>query len=685
MAEADPAIVAGGDPLLPDPLLDASPLPFGAPAFDRIAAGDFLPALRVALDAAQAEIEGMATDPAEPSFDNTIAAMERAGAMLARVRRIFWTVSSAQSTPDIRAIEGEVAGLMTAHGTRIAHDPRLFARVDALWRARDTLDLDEAQGRLLRDSHRGFVDGGAALDAGDKARFAAIAQELSALSTRFGQNVLAANGAWTLRLDAADVAGLPEAMLAATARAAAAAGVEGHLLTLDRGEVEAFLAFSPRRDLRETVWRAFTTRADGGEHDNRPLVTAILALRQEKAALLGHASYADHVLADTMAATPAAAEALMMRVWTAALPQAAEEQATLQALADADAITLAAWDWRYYAERVRQDRYRLDGGAVRQHLTLDKVRGAAFAVAGRLYGLTFAPRPDLPGWHAGVDAWAVSDADGGHRGLLYTDYCARPEKHGGAWMGSLRVQEALDDRFTTPIVYTVANFAAAEPGAPVGLSIDEARTLFHEFGHALHGLLSDVRYPSQSGTAVSRDFVEFPSKLHEHWIVAPEVLATLGVPADLVAAIGSADAFGEGFATVEFLASALPDLALHRERAVEDPFAYAAALLARLGCPATIGPRHGLTHFTHVFDGGYASQYYSYLWAEVLDADAWEAFGAAGVFDPALAGRLRHEVLARGDTRDPMASYVAFRGREPDEGALLRARGLLPATSGNIV
>ncbi len=681
MAEADPHVGTGGDPLL-----DASPLPFGAPAFDRIAARDFLPALRVALDVADAEIEAIAGDSAAPSFDNTVAAMERAGAMLARVRRIFWTLSSAHSTPDIRAIESEVSALMTAHGTRVAHDPRLFARVHALWERRATPgldgDLDEAQMRLLRDSHRGFVDGGALLGAADKARFAAIAQELSALGTRFGQNVLAANGAWTLRLDAADAAGLPEAMLAATARAAAAAGVTGHLVTLDRGDVEAFLAFSPRRDLREAVWRAFTTRADGGEHDNRPIVTAILALRAEKAALLGHASYADHALADTMAETPDAAEALMMRVWHPALARAAEEQAVVQSLADADGIALAAWDWRFYAEQVRRDRYRLDGGAVRRFLTLDRVRDAAFAVAGRLYGLSFTPRPDLPVWHPTVAAWAVSDADGSHRGLVYTDYLARPEKHGGAWMGGLRVQEALDAP-VAPIVYMVANFVGGEPDAPAGLSIDEARTLFHEFGHALHGLLSDVRYPSQSGTAVSRDFVEFPSKLSEHWIVAPEVLATLDMPEPLIAAIGRADAFGEGFGTVEFLASAIPDLALHRERAATgvgaDPIAFAADLLARIGLPDTIAPRHGLTHFTHVFDGGYASQYYSYLWAEVLDADAWEAFGDAGIFDPDLAGRLRREVLARGDTRDPMASFVAFRGRMPDEGALLRARGLAPS------
>ena len=658
-------------------LLEEGDLPFGAPAFDRIVADAVLPALDAAIVAATAEIAAIANDAAAPTFENTVVALERAGAGLARVRRIFWTLAGAQATDAIRAIEGEVSARLTRYATAVSHDTRLFARIDAVWRARDSLVLDEAQGRLLADSHRGFVHGGALLGANAKARFAAIDEELAALSTRFGQNVLACGADWSLLLSADQCDGLPEATIAAMHARAASREQDGHLLTLDRGDVEAFLTFGRDRSLRETVWRAFVTRCDGGAHDNRAAIDAILALRHERAALLGYASYADYAIADSMAKTPDAAEALLMRVWSPAVAQAAAEATTLQQIADGDGVTLAAWDWRFYAERVRRDRYALDGAAVKAHLTLAGVRDAAFAVAGRLYGLNFTPRPDLPGWHPDVCAWLVADADGAPRGLLYTDYYARQEKHGGAWMGAIRVQEALDGR-VLPIVYTVANFARAPDGAETGLSIDEARTLFHEFGHALHALLSDVVFPSQSGTAVARDFVEFPSKVMEHWIVAPQVLAELGVPPELVAAIGHADAFGQGFATVEFVASAILDMALHRATDVApDSAAIAAAALARIGMPALIAPRHGLTHFAHVFDGGYAASYYSYLWSEVLDEDAFAAFVASGdLFDPALAARLREEVLARGDTRDPMASFVAFRGREPDEAPLLRARGL---------
>ena len=659
-----------------DPLLDESPLPFGAPAFDEIAAEDFLPAFRTSIISARAEIEAIAGAFEPPTFTNTIIAMERAGAALARVRRIFWTLSSAQAVPAIRAIEAEVSAMLTEHGTATAHDPRLFARVDRLWAQRESLALDEAQLRLLTGSRRGFVDGGALLDAGRKARFAAIQQELSALSTRFGQNVLAAVADWSMHLTREECAGLPEAALASTAVRAAADGVTGHVVTLGRGDVESFLAFAHRRDLRERIWRAFVGRGAGGPHDNREVLSAILALRRETAALLGERSYAENALTDTMAGTPAAAAALLMRVWTPALARAAAEQAELQRLADRDGVTIAAWDWRYYAEQVRRERYALDGGAVTVFLTLEGVRDAAFRVAGRLYGLRFASRDDLPTWHSDARAWAVTGSDGRAVGLLYTDYAARPEKHGGAWMGTLRVQESIDGP-VRPIVYVVANFAM-QKGSAAGLSIDEARTLFHEFGHALHALLSDVTYPSQAGTAVARDFVEFPSKFMEHWIVEPEVLAELGVPGPLIEAIGRADDFGQGFATVEFVASAILDLALHRVVDPLDPIAFAAQLLGSLGLPDTIAPRHGLTHFTHVFDGGYASQYYSYLWAEVLDADAFESF-AESPFDSELAGRFAREVLARGDTRDPLASFIAFRGRPPREDALLRSRNLLPA------
>ena len=656
-----------------DPLLDESGLAFGAPDFSAIGAEAFLPAFERGIAEAGADIARIAANQSEPDFANTMEAMERAGARLARARRIFGTLTSVQASPEIRAIEPAVSKMLTEHGIAVSHDMRLFARVKALWERRNRLALNEAQQRLLQDSYRGFVDGGAELDTVGKARFAEIAQQLSALSIVFGQNVLAATADWEMLLDTGDLDGLPAAMCAAAARRAETRGHAGrYLLTLDRGDAEAVLTFSRRRDLRETMWNAFTSRCDGGAHDNRGLVDQILALRQERAALLGYACYADYALSDSMAKSPDAAMALLMRLWHPALKQVSAEQAELTRLAG---MEIAPWDWRYYAEQVRLARYSLDGGEVKRHLTLGKVRDAALATAGRLYGLHFERREDLPGWHPDVWAWAVTDADGTPRGLLYTDYFARAEKHGGAWMGSLRVQEKLDGP-VLPIVYLVANFARTPDGADAGLSLDEARTLFHEFGHALHALLSDTTYPSQAGTAVARDFVEFPSKFMEHWIVAPETLRGLGLPEHLITAIGHADDFGQGFATIELLASSIVDLELHR-RPVENAVAAGAEILRSLDMPAAIAPRHGLTHFTHVFDGGYAASYYSYLWSEVLDADAFAAFMETGdVFDPTLANRFRREVLAHGNARDPAVSFQAFRGRPPEEAALLRDRRL---------
>ena len=526
-----------------NPLLDDWTGQFEAPPFDRIRAEHFLPAFDIAIAAHRTEIEAIAGNPAPADFANTLAAMERAGTMLSRVRRVFWTLSSAQAEPEIRAIEGDVSARLTHHAVAIGHDRRIFEHVAAVWRRREQLDPE--QRRLTENSYRSFIAGGALLDAPAKVCFAAIEERLGALSVRFGHNVLAATAAWTLRLDEADCAGLPDTLRAAAERRAKAAGVPGFLFTLDRGNVEDFLSFADRRDLREQLWHAFIGRCDGGEHDNWSIINETVELRQKRAHMLGHASYAEEKLENSMARTPVAAMDLLERIWTPARSKALEEQAELQRRAGDTPI--AAWDWRYYAEQVRRERYALDGAAVKQQLTLDKVRAAAFICAGRLYGLEFTERADIPGWNPDVRAWVVSDADG-EIGLLFTDYIARPEKHGGAWMGSLRVQERLDGR-VLPIVYTVANYAKLEDGTR--LSIDEARTLFHEFGHALHALLSDVTYPSLSGTAVPRDFVEFPSKFMEHWIVAPEVLASFGVPAELIAAIGHADSFGQGFATVE--------------------------------------------------------------------------------------------------------------------------------------
>jgi len=653
-----------------NPLLDPWEGPFGAPPFDRIEARHFLPALDLVLQEHEAEIEAIAGATDAPTFDNVVAAIEQSGTGLARVRRVFWTLSSAQADEDLRAIEPEVSARLTRHATRIDHDARLFARVSAVWRARE--DLGPEQCRLVESSYRGFVAGGALLEPLAKARFAEIEVRLGELSVRFGHNVMAANADWSLVLAEDDLDGLPDAVRSAASRRAEQAGTSGYRFTLDRGDVEDFLSFSERRDLREQVWRAFTGRCDGGSHDNWAIIDEIVALRHERARLIGFATYAEAKLEDSMARSPDAAMALLEQVWTSARDQALREKTELDALAG---FAIAAWDWRFYAERQRREHLALDGGAVKEHLTLDKVRAAAFECAGRLYGLRFSERSDISGWHDDVRAWAVSDKRG-DVGLLYTDYIARPEKHGGAWMGSLRVQEQMDG-LVLPMIYTVANFAKLDEGTR--LSLDEARTLFHEFGHALHALLSSVTYPSLAGTAVARDFVEFPSKFMEHWILSPEILGAFGVPCELIEAIARAEQAGQGFATVELAGASIVDLDIHSQPSGgSDVRDIERATLHRIGMPDAIGIRHRLPHFTHIFDGGYAAAYYSYLWSEVLDADAFAAFEDAGLFNPVMAGRFRQEILARGDTREAMASFVAFRGREPDVHFLLRARGLEP-------
>ena len=667
---------------LANPLLQEWNGPLGAPPFALVRPEDFVPALKTAIADHNEELVALCESAAPANFDNTLAAMERSGEALARVRRLFWTLASAHSIEPIRAIEAEMSALLSAHGTAISHNEKLFARIAAVHAGIHDTNLTEEQKRLVENSYKGFVRGGAGRDPVVKKRFAEIDARLAQLSVQFGQNVLAETTGWTMALEEQGLEGIPQSLRDAAANRANAAGDGGRYhITLDRTDYESFLTFSQRRDLRERLWRAFTNRCEGGERNNWPLIAETLELRDERARLLGYADYAAYQLDDSMARTPDAARALLMQLWEPAKIRAAEEAAELQALIEGDgkSFTLAPWDWRFYAERVRRDRYALDGVAIKEHLRLDAVRTAAFETAGRLYGLRFVHREDIIAYHPDVWAWEVKTAEGLKLGLLFTDYLARPEKHGGAWMGSLRVQEKLDGE-VHPIVYLVANFASAPPpdSASTKLSLDEARTLFHEFGHALHGLLSDVTYPSLSGTSVARDFVEFPSKFMENWIVSRDVLSNLGVPSDLIDAIRRAEVYGQGFATVELVSCALIDLALHSASALgAHPKAFAEAELRKLGMPDTIGLRHRLPYFTHVFDGGYASSYYSYLWSEVLDADAFEAFADVGdIFDPATARRFREEILAKGDKRDPMDSFVAFRGRKPNGQALMRARAL---------
>lgn len=673
-----------------NPLLAPWSTPFGAPPFDAIAPGDFVPAFDQGMAEHWAEIEALAADPAPPGFANTIVAMERGGRTLERVAALFFNLVSSHGNAALQEVEREMAPKLAAHQSRVALHPALFARVAALHDRRGTLGLDADELRLLERSHLGFVRAGAGLDEVGRTRIAAINTRLATLHTDFGQNVLHDEREWTMPLGQDDLAGLPGFVVQGARQAAAERGRDGRLITLSRSLIEPFLTFSPRRDLREVAWRAWVARGmHAGAHDNRPLIPEILALRRERARLLGFSHFAEFRLADSMAGSPEAVARLTDEVWEAGRRRAGEEAQRLLAIARQDGINerLEPWDWRHYAEKIRQSEYDLDETVTKPFFELGRIQQAAFDTATRLFGLSFTARDDVPVYHPDVRAYEVRDSEG-HVGLFLADHFARPDKRSGAWMSSFRSQEDMSkhgEEPAAPIIVNNNNFAR---GTPTLLSFDDASTLFHEFGHALHGLLSRVRYPSQSGTSVRRDFVEFPSQVYEHWLEAPQTLRQYArhhetgdaIPDDLIDRLLAARTFNQGFATVEFLASAILDMELHLHPAPEtlDIEAFETEALARLGMPTEIGMRHRPAHFQHLFSGGgYAAGYYSYLWAEVLDADGFDAFTEAGdPFHPETAARLKR-VLAAGDTRDPMELYVEFRGRAPGTAALLRMRGLV--------
>ena len=671
-----------------NPLLAPWTTPFGVPPFDRIGSEHFAPAFERAMRSHLDEVAAIGADAAEPDFANTIEAMQRAGRALERIGAVFSNLVLSLGGEALEAVDREMSPRLAAHGMRVALDPALFRRVERLHAGRAALGLAPDQMRLLERVHLGFVRSGAALAPAARERMGAISERLAVLHVRFGQNVLHDERAWQLRLGEADLDGLPPLLREGAQRAAAERGLDGAVVTLSRSLIEPFLTFSTRRDLRRLAYEAWIARGThDGPHDNRALIPEILSLRAERARLLGYPDFAAFRLADTMAGTPEAAEALLREVWEPAKRKAAAERDRLLAAARAEGFNeaLAPWDWRFYAERVRRADYALDEGEIKPYFVLENIQQAAFDSATRLFGVSFTPRPEVPVYHPDVRAYEVRDADG-HVGLFLADHTARADKRSGAWMSSYRDQAAMDEA-VAPVIVNNNNFARADPTL---LSFDDARTLFHEFGHALHGLLSRVRYPGQSGTAVRRDFVEFPSQLYEHWLSVPETLRRYArhvetgapIPDALIARLLAARGFGQGFGTVEYTAAALIDMALHRlpEPAALRLDGFEREFLSGIGMPAEIGIRHRPAHFQHLFaGGGYAAGYYSYLWAEVLDADGFEAFEQAGdAFDPATAARLR-EVLGAGDTEDPMRLYVAFRGRPPEVAALLRSRDLVQA------
>jgi peptidyl-dipeptidase Dcp len=676
---------------------------FGVPPFGRIEPEHFPPAYDRAFAEHDAEIAAIAGDPAAPSFDNTIAAMELAGRMLDRVGSVFGVLAGAHTNDALLKIEREISPRRARHWNGILLNEPLFRRIDALWQRRDRLGLTAEQARVLERFYLMFKRAGAALDAAAKKRLAEINERLATLGTSFSQNVLADERDYTLVLETEqDRAGLPDFLLqaaraAADERAATHKELAGkHVITLSRSSVEPFLQFSSRRDLREKIFRAWIARGDGGgKTDNKAIIAEALALRAERARLLGYETFAHYRLDDAMAKTPAAVRGLLERVWAPARARALADRDAMQAIIAREGgnFTLAPWDWRYYAEKVRQQQFDLDEATVKPYFQLQHIIEAAFYAAHRLFGLSFERRKDVAGWHPDVEAWEVKAADGSHRGLFFGDYFARSSKRSGAWMTTLRDQEKLKGDIR-PLVVNVMNFSKGGAGGPALLSFDDARTLFHEFGHALHALLSDVTYPMVSGTSVLTDWVELPSQLYEHWLERPEILQRFAVhcgtgramPDDLMRRVLKARTFNQGFATVEYVASALVDLDFHLLSDVKDfdVNAFEDAALARIGMPAEIVMRHRPTHFAHVFSGGgYASAYYSYMWSEVLDADAFAAFEETGdIFDPKTAKALHDNVYAAGGSRDPEALYKAFRGRLPTPDALLKRRGLADAPVG---
>lgn len=666
--------------------------PLGLPAFDQISDDQFAAVFAAAFAAHEAEIAAIAGNPDQPSIENTLAALELAGDAFGKVSAIFWLRAGAHTNPDIQKLERDIAPKMSRHFSALFMNEALFARIDDLYARRESLDLDSETDRVLEKTWKRFVKAGAKLGAEEKQRLAAINERLASLGAQFGQNVLADEAGWALFLDGGDdLAGLPPFLDSAMAEAATSRGQDGrYAVTLSRSIIEPFLTFSARADLRAKAFEAFTKRGEnGGDTDNGEIVRETLALRAEKAKLLGYESFAAFKLDDTMAKTPDAVMKLLQPVWNKARTKALADRDELQKMA-AEAGSnekLTAADWRYWQEKLRAQKYDFDEAELKPYLQLDRIIDACFDVATRLFGISFEEKTGVATWHEDVRVFEVKNADGTHRATFLADYFNRPSKRSGAWMSSLESGYSLGEG-ASPIIYNVMNFAKPPKGEPALLSMDDARTLFHEFGHALHGMLTEVTWPSVAGTAVSRDFVELPSQLYEHWLTVPQILDKHArhyesgepMPKALLDKMLAAQTFNAGFATVEFTSSALVDMEYHSQpEAPVDPLAFEEKVLRELEMPAEIVMRHRTPHFLHVFSGdGYSAGYYSYMWSEVLDADAFAAFEETGdPFNADVADKLKTYIYAAGGSKDPEALYTAFRGRMPTPEAMMEKRGLV--------
>ena len=672
------------------PMLAAWTGPYGGvPPWDKVNTADFIPAYDKAIADARAEIDAITANPKKPTFENTIAAMERGGAALTRLNNLFGVYSGNLNVGDVPDIELVVYPKLAAFGDEVNQNEALFKRVSAVYNGKEMKKLKPGEKRLVEDHYKGFVRNGANLDAVGKARVAEINQRLATLGTQFTQNLLADEDTVTWIESKSQLKGLPASIVDAMAGTAADKGKAGKWAVLNtRSAVDPFLTYSDNRALRQKIWTEFVNRGDNGDaQDNNAIIAETLKLRAERSKLLGYETYAHWAIERQMAKTPEAAMALMMKVWPKSVARVREEVADMQAVADSEGakLTIEPWDYRYYAEKVRTAKYDLDFNEVKPYLQLDKLREGMFWAAGRLYGFQFEPIADVPVFNADVKAWKVLNAEGGFVGLWYFDPYARAGKNSGAWMTEYRGQEKLTGDIK-PIVSNNSNFLKGKPGEPVLVSWDDAETMFHEFGHALHGLNSNVKYPSQAGTNVPRDYVEFPSQLNEHWLTTPEVMNQFLVhfetgepmPQALVDKINKANKFNQGFKTVEYLESALVDMKLHLAGGADiDPDAFEKTALEEIGAPKEIVMRHRTPQFAHIFAGeGYAAGYYSYLWADAITADAAEAFVEAGSFyDKDAATRLRDNIMSVGDSIDPAEGYRKFRGRDVDTSALLRDRG----------
>ncbi len=665
--------------------------PFEVPNFDAIELEHFMPAFEQGMAEQKAAIDALVSNSDPATFENTIEALEYSDALLTKVGNVFYNLRSSNTNDSLQAIAKEVMPMLSKHSDDIALNPELFKRVKSVYENQDQFNLNEEQKQLLEKRYKSFVRGGANLPEESKARFREINAELSTLTLQFGENQLKDGTSWEMVLESTDLTGLPESVIAGASEAAEAKGYSGkYLFTLDKPSFIPFLTYSDRRDLRERILKGYNSIGDNNnEFDNKAIVEKLVNLRIEKANLLGYENHSSFILENNMANTPEMVYDLLDRIWEKALPNAKKEVAALQQLIDEDGedFRLEAWDWWYYAEKLRKAKYDLDEEMLRPYFVLEQVEQGLFDVANKLWGITFTKRTDIPVYHPEATAYEVKESDGKHIGIIFTDYHPRASKRSGAWMSSYRKQMVKDGEFVTPIITVVCNFTKPTGDQPALLTFDEVSTLFHEFGHALHGLLSDCTYPSLSGTSVPRDFVELPSQIMENWAAEPAVLKLFAkhyqtgetIPDELIQKVVESGSFNQGFVTVEFMSAAYLDMAYHTlsEPIDFDVTQFESDAMAKIGMIPEIVVRYRSTYFGHIFSGGYSSGYYAYLWSEWLDADAFEAFKETDLFDAETASKFREFVLSKGGTEDAMSLYKQFRGKEPMIEPLLKRKGLM--------